>query len=203
MAQKIDEQTVKALWGDENTLRKEVDDFARRLKDHAKTKNIAAPTAHPFVEVIVRKGGGAFEVVPSIEPEPLDKPRPEIDPVDLFRSQVRSERQLRLSRGVTYNGARFSADLDTIGYMTALIMTTDEGYGSTLAIRSADGNLVELERDELVGVVRSLCDLTQHCLRHEYALYDGVDAKREVTMDATKGWPADVVTSPSNRARRP
>lgn len=49
-----------------------VKDFSKAWKNHAKSINVPAPTAHPLVEALVKKHAGQYEIVES--PETDEKP---------------------------------------------------------------------------------------------------------------------------------
>lgn len=58
---KIDEATANSHGG-ADAIRKGIDAFRKALIDHESTVGIAAPTAKPLIEEILRRHGGEFEV---------------------------------------------------------------------------------------------------------------------------------------------
>lgn len=78
----IDSDTVKAEFGDRATLDAMIMQYKQALAAFALTVDVPAPTAHPFIENVVRFSGGLYNYIQIPEPEPWP------DAGELFRAKV-------------------------------------------------------------------------------------------------------------------
>jgi hypothetical protein len=207
MTQKIERAAVEAVFGSSAELDRQIADFAKALKTHAKTKNKPAPTAHGVVEVIVRNHAGKYEIVeppvehfedvaknfvPTAEPPP-----PKRMTLEEFRTERLSElRDLRYNRqmdGVVYKNHPFNGDPLTLNAIMATLLAEEDAAGILVLWKDADGEFLELNRTDMVAIVKLIRDLTQACFNNENRLQKLVraaDNERSLgKINLTAGWP--------------
>lgn len=204
--QLIEEEAVNVFFGGEEGLKTRVQHFQRALEYHSKTVDVPAPTEHPVVELIVRKFGGRFKVVPTPKPEPEPEPeviKEEVPPppspptLDELKTelmeQVRSLRDNRIASGVDYKGHRFSGSPDAVQAMMATLMATEDQPNVLVRWKDKNWKYIELERMDFVVIIKLVRKLTQECFDNEYRLNQLIEKAtskaRLNKVDPYSGWP--------------
>lgn len=201
-AQLVDRSTVDTLFGGEAELKKRVAAFKKALEKHAKTVGKPAPTEHPFVEIIVRGAGqGKFEVVdppPEVAPElpfaPV--PEPEVPKVPILTQRLGAVAAMRwraIQRGVHYRGHRFNGDINSLNSLLATFIAAEDQANLLVRWKDADGGYIELERADILVIIKLIRTLTQTCFDNEFRLAkllrEAADDEAVAAIDIKKGWP--------------
>lgn len=204
MIQKIESDAVDALFGGEAGLAKLVKNYTAALAAHAKTVDVPRPTSHPFVEQIVRMGG-EFEVVPSPRPEPVvepvfepivvpEPPEPTFEENKAALYQIITGNRVQsINAGVLYKGHRFSADDRTANAMVAALIASEGQSNLLVRWQDADNGYIELERSDLLVVLKLVRERTQAAFDNEYRLVRLIAAaatKQELKkINTSSNWP--------------
>lgn len=191
---KIERATLDAYG--EDKLNAEVFAFTRALADHAKTVNVAAPTAHPFVEQIVKNGGGRYEV---IEPVPvIPEPAP-IRSIDELQAEafdtIRELRNDAMKTGVMLNGVKFGSTSDTL---TALLGADAEAVATgdpskwVTRWKVGPGSYVAINYANVRFLILAIRAKHSAAFKNEMELSEQVvsahNAETLARIDLTKGW---------------
>lgn len=191
---KIERAAIDALGGSEK-FDADVFTFKKALKDHAKTEGQAAPTAHPFVEQVVREGGGKYEV---IEPVPvvLDTPVKSLEELQADAlSEIGFRRHETMKSGVTLNGVMFSSTLDTL---TAFMAAREEGRDDadpgawSTRWRVGPGAYVAVNLADLDFLIKAIRFKHKKAFANEQRLSDEILSANTpealAKIDLTEGW---------------
>jgi len=181
--------------GGEAELDKAIADFQKRLADHAKTVDVPAPTAHPWVEQIVRQSAGKYDV---IEPEPEIKEPEPVKSLDELKAEAFKELKFArwdaIAQGrVMLHGASFAASTDAL---TAFIAADMEAAASDTFWRArwriGAGSFVLLDRNDVRTLIADIRKLHQEAFNNEYRLSEAIlaakTAKALAAVDLSSGW---------------
>lgn len=207
MVQKIDEEVVKNLFGSTEMLDKEIATYKDALVRFTTTEGEPAPTTSPVVEIIVKRHGGAYEVVampPQPEPEDVSKgyvpiqpppePKKDLEQLRVEKKDLLADtRYNRVMDGIVYKGHPFAGDPLTINSFMAALLASD-GMSNYLARwKDAAGNYIELERSDMLVIIKAIRTMTQACYDNEFriiALLDGAQTILALSrINLTGGWP--------------
>ena len=200
---KIAEEAVEALFGGTEGLDASIKAYTLALKAHAKTEGIPAPTAHPFVEIIVRQHAGGYVVVaaekveqpaPEVAPEPDAPPPPSL--TELKASAKKSLSNLRhqkIRAGVAYKGHQFAGDPTSVNAMVATLMAASDEANILIRWKASGGDYCDLEKADLHALLKLIREKTQACFDAEFLLakqIDGARSKKALeAVDFNAGWP--------------
>lgn len=187
------ERAAVDLYGGPDKLDADIFTFKKALKDHAETIGQAAPTAHPFVERIVRESGGKYKViepvVPTIEPEPI-KPLDELQ-AEAFE-KLKSLRAKAANQGVRLHGVLFSSKGESLTAMIAAKMEADQSTDWQTRWRVGPGQYVLVRAAEVEFLIAAIRSLHSKAFAREMELSDLVLSANTpealAKIDLTKGW---------------
>ena len=200
---RIAEEAVNALFGGVDGLDASIKAYTLALKAHANTEGIPAPTAHAFVEIIVRQhAGGYVVVVPEKieEPVPVPAPVPDAPPppsLDELKGNAKKSlsnlRRQRVSAGVTYKGSVFNGDPTAVNAMVATLMASSDEDNILIRWKTSSSDYCELEKHDLHALLKLMREKTQACFDAEFLLVKQIDSaksKRALeAIDFNAGWP--------------
>jgi uridine phosphorylase len=167
---------------------------------------VPAPTAHPFVEIIVRQSEGKYEIVERAE---RPKPEPEAEPVETEVAPpprvptladrkaealraIKEARTRRQRQGVVYKGHRFAADPQTQNALMSTLMATEDQKNILVRWKDANNNYLELERMDLLTLLKMIRTMVQACYDNEYRLSRLVETaatEHQLVTVGNDGWP--------------
>jgi len=189
------ERAAIDLYGGPEKLDADIFTFTKALKDHAKTIGQPAPTAHPFVEQIVRESGGKYEVIEPVSIDPIDPVRLFEDLQDEAFFNLQKQRNRAMVSGVQLNGITFKSDAVAL---TSLLATKfeidDQSDKSTWSThwRVGPGNYVRIvasDVDFLIGAIRKKHAKAFARERELSDLIMSANTSKALTnIDLTKGW---------------
>ena len=183
--------------GGEEALNKGIANYTAALADHAKTEGVPAPIAHPWVEAIVKRGGGVYEI---IEP-PAPVAAVDDDEVTFEEMQERGYRSLRHNRmqaqksGVLLHGVRFGSSPDSL---TALLAAKIEAEESPDPAEWSDrwrvgpGNFVLINYGDVTTLIAMIRAKHKKAFAHERELSDAITSaitkEQLAAVDLMAGW---------------
>lgn len=182
-------------YGGEEKLNADIKAFQRAIAKHAKSVGVAAPTAPYAVEMIVRQGGGEYEVIKSESdptPVPVEKTFDELQ-ADAFTAIKWARSDAMVKGGVEYHGTKF--DSSAIG-LTALMAALQEadyvGESWRQRWRIGAGSFVLIDRGDLRQLIRLIREKHQRAFDNEYRLSQDIlhadTAEKLAKIDLTEGW---------------
>jgi hypothetical protein len=208
MTQLIERAAVEQVFGSTVNLDKQIAEFKDALKAHAKSKNTPAPTAHGVVEVIVRNHKGKYQVVePQVQEfhdvakdwKPAEVQRSA--PIELTFEQEKEQRLSDLSdlrhtrqmEGIQYKGRPFAGDPLTLNALMAAFVSSQDEVNVVLNWKDADGGFLEIEKPDIVALIKAVRELTQACFNNEARLSRMLkavgDSRSLQKVNITTGWP--------------
>jgi len=187
------ERAAVDLYGGSSKLDADIFTFKKALKDHAKTIGQASPTAHPFVERIVRESGGKYEVIepviPVVEPEPTKS-------IDELQAEAFDElKALRVkasNQGVRLHNVLFSSKSESLTALIAAKMEADQSPGWQTRWRVGPGQYVLVRIAEVEFLIAAIRALHAKTFAREMELSDQLLSANTpeafAKIDLTKGW---------------
>lgn len=182
-------------------------EFREALESHATTVNVPAPTAHPYVEEIVRNYRGAYEILeaepatgpaaaPEFEPIPVPEAVEPAWPLAQLREWKLAElahfRWLKQRTGVTFNGTfQVPADRETVTDLFATRQLTPEG---ATVLWKANGQFMQLGVDQIDALLAQLRAHMQLCYDREAKVVPQIrlieDKAAMKAFDVAQHWPS-------------
>lgn len=207
MTQLIERAAVEQVFGSKENLDAQIKEFKDALKAHSKSKNKPAPTAHGVVEVIVRQHNGKYDIVDPPKQEFVDVGANR-QPVGQFYEEPSYTfgqlKEMRLSdladlrynrqmEGVSYKNHDFNGDPLTLNALMAALLGAEDEVNILVVWKDARGDFVELEKADMVAIVKLIRDLTQACFNNENRLTKLIKATNDERalsrVNITTGWP--------------
>lgn len=208
MVQMIEAKSVDALFGSKAGLDKAIVSFQKALEKHAKTEGKPAPSAHPFVEIIVREHHGQYEMVKLAEPVMDDVaknfvriPDTPAEDTPMTLDDMKSDMIYRLNDvrynrqmdGVTYKGNSYNGDPLTVNALMAAYLASEDTPNILVRWKDNRGGYSELERTDMLVLIKLIRKLTQTCFDNEYRLTmlikTAPDEQQLKRVNITTGWP--------------
>lgn len=173
-------------------LQDAVKTFAAQVVAHAQTVNVAAPTAHPLVELIVRQHNGEFSIRKMNDPEP--------PPVLTFTDKKHAKKAaLAATRwdhetsGLTFDGHIIATDVVSQTKIIGAVVGVQLDPTATLNWKTAEGDFIPLSASSIIAIGQAMRAHVQACVDREAALVSVINAAAdEAALDAidiTVGWP--------------
>lgn len=191
----IHRASLDALGG-EAVLDKAIADYQEALREHAKTVDVPAPTAHEWVEQIVRQSGGKYAI---IEP-PVEPSEPEvIKTLEELKAEAFEElkryRMRAINKGrVTLHGASFAAGLDALTSLIAADMEANASDGTWWRARwrVGAGSYVLVDRNDVRTLIADIRKQHQEAFNNEFQLSEAIlkaeTPKALAKIDLASGW---------------
>jgi hypothetical protein len=183
--------------GGEAALREAIATFQQELKDHTKTVGVPAPTAHYFVERIVKEGRGKFEIIEPPEPEPIPEPEQSVLTFEEQRTQaylkIQYLRQASQNGGVELRGVKVDSSMNSLTALVAAeIESRDTDKEWRTRWRVGPGAFVSFNRDDVIALIRLIREKHQRAFNKEFEWSDVIlsadTPEKLASLDLTQGW---------------
>lgn len=193
MVVKIERAAID-LYGGSEQFDKDIFTFRKALEKHAKTKGQAAPTAHPYVEVVVRESGGKYEVIEPASVAPVVDNRTFEERQDAMFNDLKGLRFDASNSGVDLYGVTFKSTTETLTELLAAQIEANDASDPDWSTywRVGPGQYVKLNRDGvsfLIGAIRKKHKDAFENERHiAETIVSAVSIADLEKIDLTKGW---------------